>query len=89
VVMYPRRAPAHDRERKRSPHRCDCGQSFDVCYYDDRLDPSRDGDPVDVQVACPACGRPKTLALPEGSDRTVVVESSEFADDEHDEGSAG
>ena len=81
---------AADRERKRSPHRCECGSSFDVCYFDDRRDPKRDGDPVDVQVACPICGRSKTLALPDGSDRTIVVESSAFAeDDDPDEGYAG
>ncbi len=83
-------ASAAERERKRSPHHCECGSSFDVCYFDDRRDPGRDRDPVDVQVACPACGRSKTLALPEGSERTIVVEASAFADeDDHDEGYAG
>jgi hypothetical protein len=79
-----------DRERKRSPHRCECGSSFDVCYFDDRRDTTRDADPVTVQVACPACNRSKTLAVPHGSERTIVVESSAFAEeDDGDEGYAG
>jgi hypothetical protein len=83
-------ASAAERERKRSPHRCECGSSFDVCYFDDRRDPARDGDHVTVHVACPACGRSKTLALPDGSDRTVIVEPSALeGDDEVDEGDAG
>jgi hypothetical protein len=40
-----------DRERKRSPHRCECGSAFDVCYFDDRRDPERDREPVTVQVS--------------------------------------
>jgi hypothetical protein len=81
---------APDRERKRSPHRCECGSGFDICYFDDRHDPLRDGDAVTVAVSCPHCGRSKTLSLPEGSDRTVVVESSAFADpDDLEEGVAG
>ena len=72
---------ATERERKRSPHRCDCGQGFDVCYFDDRRDPSRDGDPVTVDVACPGCGRSRTFAVPVGAERTVIVEPDD-ADDE-------
>jgi hypothetical protein len=87
--MYPRRARADERERKRSPHRCECGSGFDVCYFDDRRDPEREAEPVTVQVACPTCGRSKTLCLPEGSDRTVVVEASEATDDDIDDGVAG
>jgi hypothetical protein len=79
-----------DRERKRSPHRCQCGSAFDVCYFDDRQDPVRYVDQVTVQVSCPDCGRSKTLSLPNGSDRTVVVEPSAIAaDDDVDEGLGG
>jgi hypothetical protein len=79
-----------DRERKRSPHRCECGCRFDISYFDDRRDPLRDGDAVTVAVSCPHCGRSKTLSLPEGSERTVLVESSAFADqDDFEDGVAG
>ena len=78
-----------DRERKRNPHRCECGSAFDVCYFDDRRDPTRDREAVTVQVECPACGRPKTLCLPEGADRTVVVEASALSADDFEEGVAG
>jgi hypothetical protein len=83
-------ATAADRERKRNPHRCECGSAFDVCYFDDRHDPVRYADQVTVQVSCPDCGRSKTLSLPKGSDRTVVVETSAIAaEDDVDEGVAG
>jgi hypothetical protein len=79
-----------ERERKRSPHRCECGSAFDVCYFDDRRDPLRDGDAVTVHVSCPACGRSKTVCLPEGSDRTVIVEASAMDGEEDvDEGISG
>ena len=80
---------AADRERKRSPHRCECGSAFDVCYSDDRRDPDRDREAVTVQVSCPSCGRSKTLCVPEGADRTVVVEASALAADDFEEGVAG
>jgi len=80
---------AADRERKRSPHRCECGSAFDVCYFDDRCDPDRDREAVTVQVSCPSCGRSKTLCVPEGADRTVVVEASALAADDFEEGVAG
>ena len=80
--------PAAERERKRSPHRCDCGEAFEVCYFDDRRDPTRDGDPVTVAVACPHCGGSKTLVVPTGSERTVVVEAAP-GHDEVDEGEGG
>ena len=83
-------AHAAQRERKRSPHHCQCGTAFDVCYFDDRRDPGRDGDPVMVHVACPDCGGSKTVALPPGADRTVVVEPGPAADqDAVDEGGGG
>ena len=78
-----------DRERKRNPHRCECGAAFDVCYFDDRRDPERDREAVTVQVACPACGRPKTLCVPDGADRTVIVEASPLSADDFEEGVAG
>ena len=78
-----------DRERKRSPHRCECGSAFDVCYFDDRRDPLRDREAVTLQVACPGCGRSKTLCVPEGADRTVIVEVSSIAADDFEEGVAG
>jgi len=82
--------PAAERERKRSPHRCSCGQPFDVCYFDDRRDPTRDGDPVTVDVSCPGCGRSRTFAVPIGSERTVTVEASESEhEDLVDEGGGG
>ncbi len=80
---------AADRERKRSPHRCECGSAFDVCYFDDRRDPDRDREAVTVQVSCPSCGKSKTLCVPGGADRTVVVEASALAADDFEEGVAG
>jgi hypothetical protein len=82
-------ATATERERKRNPHRCGCGAAFDVCYFDDRRDPARDGDLVTVQVACPACALPKTVCVPSGADRTVVVEASALADEDFEDGVAG
>ena len=78
-----------DRERKRNPHRCECGSTFDVCYFDDRLDPQRDSEAVTIQVSCPACARSKTLCVPEGADRTVIVEASPFSGEDFEEGVAG
>jgi hypothetical protein len=79
-----------DRERKRNPHRCQCGSAFDVCYFDDRRDPERDGDPVTVDVSCPRCGRSRTFAVPIGSERTLTVEASESEhEDLVDEGGGG
>jgi hypothetical protein len=81
---------AAERERKRSPHRCNCGQAFDVCYFDDRRDPTRDGDPVTVDVPCPGCGRSRTFVVPIGSEHTLMVEASESEhEDMVDEGDAG
>jgi hypothetical protein len=80
---------AADRERKRSPHRCECGSAFDVCYFDDRRDPVRDREAVTVQVSCPSCGRSKTLCVPEGADRTVIVEVSPLSSDDFEDGVAG
>ena len=76
------------RERKRDPHHCaECGADFEVEYYDDR----RAGDrvsqpPVLVEVACPACGRARSVSLPAGSERTLLAE---LVDGEADEGGGG
>jgi hypothetical protein len=78
-----------DRERKRSPHQCGCGSAFDVCYFDDRQDPMRYAEPVTVDVACPECGQSKTLSLPRGSDRTVIVEASPLTGGDVEDGVAG
>ena len=78
-----------DRERKRNPHRCECGSAFDVCYFDDRRDPLRDREAVTVQVSCPACARSMTLCVPEGADRTVIVEASALDAEDVEEGWAG
>ena len=78
-----------DRERKRSPHRCECGSAFDVCYFDDRRDPVRDREAVTVQVSCPSCARSKTLCVPGGAERTVIVEASALSAEDFEEGVAG
>ena len=80
---------AADRERKRSPHRCECGSAFDVCYFDDRRDPVRDREAVTVQVSCPSCGRSKTLCVPEGAECTLIVEASPLSAEDFEEGVAG
>ena len=78
-----------DRERKRNPHRCECGSTFDVCYFDDRRDPERGSEADTIQVSCPACARSKTLCVPEGADRTVIVEASPLSAEDFEEGVAG
>jgi hypothetical protein len=82
-------ANAADRERKRNPHRCECGSAFDVCYFDDRRDPLRDREGVTIQVSCPSCARSKTICVPEGADRTVIVEASPLSAEDFEEGVAG
>ena len=78
-----------DRERKRNPHRCECGSAFDVCYFDDRRDPLRDREVVTVEVSCPSCARSKTLCVPGGAERTVIVEASALSAEDFEEGVAG
>ena len=52
------------RERKRDPHQCGaCGTRFDVTYFDDRRG-SRDVGSALVEVPCPVCERPRSMALP-------------------------
>jgi hypothetical protein len=70
------------RERKRDPHRCAaCGAQFDVAYFDDRRG-SRDVGSSFVEVACPACGKPRSVALPIGAEKTLLVEINEADADE-------
>ena len=75
------------RERKRDPHHClDCGVDFDVEYYDDRKADRATAAPVLVDVPCPRCGKPRSVSLPAGSERTLVVEQDEG---EAEEGGGG
>jgi predicted nucleic acid-binding Zn-ribbon protein len=69
-------------ERRWDPHTCaGCGVAFDV-GYDEELEGSPD---ALVEVACPACGRPKPISVPEGAAADLVVEAAE-ADAEEGEG---
>ena len=75
-----------DRVRKRDPHRCAaCGASFDVAYFDDRRG-SRDVGSSLVEIPCPACGKRRSVALPVGAEKTLLVELDEA---EADEGGGG
>jgi len=75
------------RERKRDPHHCgECGADFEVEYYDDRTGDRATVPPVLMDIACPACGKSKSVSLPAGAERTVVVELDEG---ETDEGGGG
>jgi hypothetical protein len=74
------------RERKRNPHQCGaCGTRFDVTYFDERGG-SRDVGTALVEVPCPGCGRPRSMALPVGAEKTLLVEIDEA---ETDEGGGG
>ena len=71
------------RERKRDPHTCaGCGARFDVAYFDDRADSV----PSLHDVGCPSCGKAKSISLPLGSERTLVVELDETGEDVEDGG---
>ena len=71
------------RERKREPYTCaGCGARFDVAYFDDRADSV----PSLHDVGCPSCGRAKSISLPLGSERTLVVELDETGGDVEDGG---
>jgi hypothetical protein len=75
------------RERKRDPHHCaDCGADFEVEYFDDRTGDRATAAPVLVDVPCPRCGKPRSVSLPAGSQRTLVVE---LDDGETEEGGGG
>ncbi len=76
------------RDRKRDPHHClGCGVAFDVSYYDDRVDDRVARPPLPYDVRCPRCGHAKSISLPFGAERTLVVEVDEVA--EVDEGGGG
>ncbi len=75
------------RERKVELHNCTCGARLEVGYFDDRRDARAAAAPVLSDVACPECGKAKTLSLPAGAERTVLVEAVEPTDD--GEGVAG
>jgi hypothetical protein len=79
---------AADRERKRDPHHCaDCGADFDVEYFDDRRAGQRAAAaPVLIDVHCPRCGKPRSVSVPSGAERTLVVGLDEG---EADEGGGG
>jgi len=73
------------RERQRNPHRCpECSASFEVAYFDDRKDERAALPEVLAEVACPRCGRSRSVALPSGAERTLEVEIDEIG--EPDEG---
>jgi hypothetical protein len=57
---------------------------FDVTYLDDRRG-SREGSGL-VEVPCPRCGKPRSVTLPAGSEKTLLVEINET---EADEGGGG
>jgi hypothetical protein len=76
------------RERKRDSHHCaECGADFDVQYYDDRrAGPRAAAPPVLAEVPCPGCGKPRSVSVPAGAERTLVAEIDEG---EADEGGGG
>ena len=78
---------ASSRERKRNSHHCqDCGADFEVEYYDDRTGARATAPPVLIDVPCPRCGKPRSVSLPAGAERTLVVELDEG---EAEEGGGG
>lgn len=76
------------RERKTELHTCTCGARLEVAYFDDRQDDRSAEPPVVSDVACPECGKQRTLSLPAGAEKTVRVEAAESASDDG-EGVAG
>ena len=76
------------RSRKSDPHRClACGASFEVTYVDDRAGERALLPMAGVDVACPHCGRVRSVSVPAGADRTLTVELVEGL--ETDEGGGG
>ena len=53
-----------------------------MAYYDDRADSA----PSLHDVGCPSCGRAKSISLPLGSERTLLVELDETGGDVEDGG---
>ena len=77
------RRAAGMRDRKRDPYRCvGCGATFEACYFDDRKDDTRDSSHVEVEARCPRCGKAKSLSLPAGAERTLVIEAGTAPADE-------
>jgi hypothetical protein len=71
------------RERKREPYSCaGCGARFEVAYFDDRAESV----PVLHDVGCPRCARPKSISLPQGSERTLQIELDESGIEAEDGG---
>ena len=67
-------------ERNWDPHTCGgCAAAFEV-GYDEDLEGSV---LVTVQVACPECGKLKSVPVPEGAEDDLLIE---LASDEADEG---
>ncbi len=79
---------AAPREPKTELHTCTCGARLEVAYFDDRQDDRAAAPPVLSDVACPECGKARTLSLPAGAERTVSVEAAE-PDVDDGEGVAG
>jgi transposase-like protein len=76
------------RSRKSEPHRCPgCGSSFEVTYLDDRRGERALLPMASLDVACPLCGRTRSVTLPAGAERTLEVEPVEGP--EADEGGGG
>jgi predicted RNA-binding Zn-ribbon protein involved in translation (DUF1610 family) len=76
------------RSRKSDPHRCPgCGASFEVTYLDDRTGERALLPMASLDVACPQCGRMRSVSLPAGAERTLEVELVEGP--EPDEGGGG
>ena len=76
------------RSRKSDPHHCPhCDTSFEVTYIDDRAGERALLPMASLDVACPICGRMRSVSLPAGAERTLEVELSEGA--EADEGGGG
>jgi hypothetical protein len=74
-----------ERDRKRDPHQCAaCGVRFEVTYLDDRRG-SREASGL-VEVPCPRCGKLRSVTLPVGAEKTLLVEINET---EADEGGGG
>jgi predicted RNA-binding Zn-ribbon protein involved in translation (DUF1610 family) len=76
------------RSRKSDPHRCpNCGVSFEVTYFDDRTGERALLPMASLDVACPLCGRMRSVSLPAGAECTLEVELIEGT--EADEGGGG
>jgi len=56
-------------ERRREQHRCACGARFEVGHYGDPLLTA-----VQVDIKCPACGKPHTISVPKGTEKNLLVE---------------